>query len=70
MSAESKCPFSGDANQNTPRARGNRDWWPNALNVAILHQHSPRSNPMGRRSTTPRSSRPSTSTRWSRTCTR
>ena len=46
MSAESKCPFSGDANKNTPRARGNRDWWPNALNVAMLHQHSPRSNPM------------------------
>ena len=48
MSAESKCPFSGDTNKNTPpRARGNRDWWPDALNVAILHQHSPRSNPMG-----------------------
>ncbi len=46
MSAESKCPFSGDTN-TLPRARGNRDWWPNALNVAILHQHSPRSNPMG-----------------------
>ena len=48
MSAESKCPFSGDTNKNTPqRARGNRDWWPDALNLAILHQHSPRSNPMG-----------------------
>jgi len=48
MSAESKCPFSGDTNKNTPpRARGNRDWWPDALNLAILHQHSPQSNPMG-----------------------
>ena len=48
MSAESKCPFSGDTNKNTlPRARGNRDWWPKALNLSILHQHSPRSNPMG-----------------------
>ncbi|HKX41929.1 MAG TPA: catalase/peroxidase HPI [Burkholderiaceae bacterium] len=49
MSDEAKCPFSGDASQNaTPsRARSNRDWWPNALNVAVLHQHSPRSNPMG-----------------------
>ncbi|HEV8691967.1 MAG TPA: catalase/peroxidase HPI [Ideonella sp.] len=46
MSAESKCPFSGDTNQPA-RARGNRDWWPNALNVAVLHQHSAQSNPMG-----------------------
>src|SRR5436190_14583606 len=46
MSAESQCPFSGDTN-HPARARGNRDWWPNALNVAVLHQHSPQSNPMG-----------------------
>ena len=25
----------------------NRDWWPNQLNLDILHQHSPRANPMG-----------------------
>ena len=48
MSAEPKCPFSGDKNKPAPsRARGNRDWWPNALNLSILHQHSPQSNPMG-----------------------
>jgi catalase-peroxidase len=48
MSAEPKCPFSGDKNKPAPsRTRGNRDWWPNALNLSILHQHSPQSNPMG-----------------------
>ena len=46
MSDESKCPVSGDPSQPA-RARGNRDWWPNALNLEILRQHSPRSNPMG-----------------------
>jgi catalase-peroxidase len=30
-----------------PRKRTNRDWWPNALDLSILHQHSPRSNPQG-----------------------
>ncbi|MEM7205819.1 MAG: catalase/peroxidase HPI [Planctomycetota bacterium] len=29
------------------KARTNRDWWPNQLNLAILHQNSPMSNPMG-----------------------
>jgi catalase-peroxidase len=38
---ESKCPV--------PHARGrlNRDWWPNQLNVSVLHQNPPASNPMG-----------------------
>jgi catalase-peroxidase len=34
----------------TPKAsspRTNRDWWPNQLNLQVLHQHSPRANPMG-----------------------
>jgi len=48
MSTESKCPFSGVAMGNvTAGARTNRDWWPNQLNLAILHQHSSLSNPMG-----------------------
>ena len=29
------------------RPRSNQDWWPNQLNLQVLHQHSPRSNPMG-----------------------
>jgi len=42
----SKCPVTGAA---TRLATGttNRDWWPNQLNLNILHQHSPLSNPMG-----------------------
>jgi len=39
---ESKCPFTGET-----RAHTNRDWWPNQLNVQVLHQHSALSNPMG-----------------------
>jgi len=42
MSAESKCPFSGHSS-----APSNRDWWPNQLDLQILHQHSTLSNPMG-----------------------
>jgi catalase-peroxidase len=42
MASESKCPFSGE-----PRARVNRDWWPNQLDLHVLHQHSALSNPMG-----------------------
>jgi len=43
-----KCPFTG--NLHKPVAGGgttNREWWPNQLNLSILHQHSPASNPMG-----------------------
>jgi catalase-peroxidase len=31
----------------TGEAKGNRDWWPNQLNLSILHQHSSLSNPLG-----------------------
>jgi catalase-peroxidase len=31
-----------------PKGTSNRDWWPNQLNLNILHQHSPLSNPMGK----------------------
>jgi catalase-peroxidase len=48
MSNESKCPFSGGfRSQAMTGAWSNADWWPNQLNLDILHQHSPRSNPMG-----------------------
>jgi len=48
MSDESKCPVTGKVNTHAA-ATGtlNRDWWPNQLNLHILHQHSSRSNPMG-----------------------
>ncbi|MFB4252871.1 catalase/peroxidase HPI [Pseudomonas idahonensis] len=42
MSNESKCPFKHTAGQGT----SNRDWWPGQLNLKILHQHSPLSDPM------------------------
>jgi catalase-peroxidase len=48
MSSESKCPFTGGMLQHTSAgAKGNADWWPNQLNLAILHQQSSLSNPMG-----------------------
>jgi len=48
MNEESKCPVTGRV--TTPTAGGgtsNRDWWPSRLNLKMLHQHSPVSNPMG-----------------------
>ncbi|WP_346830358.1 catalase/peroxidase HPI [Pseudomonas abietaniphila] len=43
MATESKCPFNHAAGGGTT----NRDWWPNQLNLKILHQHSSLSDPMG-----------------------
>ncbi|QYK43259.1 MAG: catalase/peroxidase HPI [Paracoccaceae bacterium] len=43
-----KCPvMHGTAKQATFAARSNRDWWPNQLNLRILHQNSSLSDPMG-----------------------
>lgn len=48
MSEESKCPVTGKAGvTSASRGTSNRDWWPNQLNLNILHQHAPASNPMG-----------------------
>jgi len=47
MSDESKCPVTGKAGSTTAgRGTSHRDWWPNQLNLGILHQHAPASNPM------------------------
>jgi catalase-peroxidase len=49
MNEESKCPVTGRS--NNPISGGgtsNRDWWPNQLNLNILHQHSHLSNPMSK----------------------
>jgi catalase-peroxidase len=49
MTEESKCPvMNGATGTKTARSRSNRDWWPNQLNLEILHQNSPLSNPMGK----------------------
>ncbi|MCG8362516.1 MAG: catalase/peroxidase HPI [Pseudanabaenales cyanobacterium] len=48
MSSAIKCPFTGGTQKFTASSgASNRDWWPNQLNLKILHQHSPQSNPMG-----------------------
>jgi len=48
MSSEAKCPFTGGAPVHAKAAGpSNADWWPNQLNLKILHQHSSKSNPMG-----------------------
>jgi len=48
MSIETECPFSSGArNHAVAGARTNADWWPNQLNLKILHQHSSLSDPMG-----------------------
>ncbi len=47
MSANRKCPFTGAMTRNSAGGTSNQDWWPNQLNLRILHQQSPASNPMG-----------------------
>jgi catalase-peroxidase len=48
MSGEGKCPFMGGIPKvSAGYGTSNRDWWPNQLNLSILHQHSPKSNPLG-----------------------
>ena len=46
MDDDKKCPVAHG--QMAFGSRSNRDWWPNQLNVKILHQHSAQSNPMGK----------------------
>ena len=48
MNEDSKSPVTGSAHKHTAgRGASNRDWWPNQLNLRILHQNSSLSNPMG-----------------------
>jgi catalase-peroxidase len=42
MADDGKCPIA-----HPSRARSNRDWWPNQLNLQVLHRHSDLSDPMG-----------------------
>ena len=47
MTTEAKCPFAGNVTKNTVAgSRNNADWWPEQLNLKILHQHSHLSDPM------------------------
>ena len=48
MDSVSKCPvMHGGFTSNSGSGTSNRDWWPNQLNLNILHQHDKKSNPMG-----------------------
>ena len=44
ISSESKCPIA----HGTRKFQTNAEWWPNQLNLKVLHQHSPLSDPMGK----------------------
>lgn len=45
---QGKCPFSSGVIKHVAgTGTANRDWWPNQLNLNILHQHAPASNPLG-----------------------
>jgi catalase-peroxidase len=45
--SESENPAIPSPTPEPTRPRSNRDWWPNQLDLQVLHQHSPLSNPMG-----------------------
>lgn len=47
MTNESKCPVTGGSS-TTFTTTSNRSWWPNQLNLKILHQNSPLSDPIGK----------------------
>ena len=46
MTSETKCPFHTAGARTSQGVQSNADWWPNQLNLAILHQHQPVSSPM------------------------
>jgi catalase-peroxidase len=45
--SETENPAIPSPTQEVTPPRTNRDWWPNQLDLQVLHQHSPRANPMG-----------------------
>jgi len=47
MSDEMRCPVTGRSNKHVVGGRSNLEWWPNRLNLDVLRQHCPKSNPMG-----------------------
>ena len=48
MSSEAQCPVTGNGMKHAAGGRrSNRDWWPDQLNLEMLHQPSSRANPMG-----------------------
>ncbi len=47
MSQTSQCPFHTSGARSTHATPSNADWWPEQLNLSILHQHAAASNPLG-----------------------
>ncbi len=48
MSSEGKCPVTGKTGGHAAaKGTSNRDWWPNQVNLKILHQNPPMGNPLG-----------------------
>ncbi len=45
--SDARCPVAQGSLASSTAMRSNRDWWPKQLNLKILHQQSPLSNPMG-----------------------
>jgi catalase-peroxidase len=45
--SESENPEIASPAPKATRPRTNRDWWPSQLDLSVLHQHSPRANPLG-----------------------
>jgi len=44
---ENKCPvIHGSLSSNSNTGTSNKDWWPNQLNLSLLHQHDKKSDPM------------------------
>lgn len=48
MSSQGQCPFNHGAEQKSEKGTSNKDWWPNQLDLDMLHQHSGLSDPMGK----------------------
>ena len=46
MDNDGKCPVMHGAHSTSETGMKNTDWWPNQLNLGILHQHDKKSNPM------------------------
>ena len=47
QSPESQCPvMHGSLSSNSSTGTSNQDWWPNQLNLSILHQHDKKTDPM------------------------
>ncbi|HEY5303082.1 MAG TPA: catalase/peroxidase HPI [Acidimicrobiales bacterium] len=46
MENETTCPFAGGANTRASMAQANSQWWPNQLNVKLLHENSSAANPL------------------------